>query len=181
RVEIYLVRNSTSGDNLIGNNWSYTAPLTKHYGEGFVYLGELRANATGYFEGEISAAGKGVDANSNVSAIAILNGNTSEFGPNSLVRKRLNLSAEIDVKGLNATLKVKAFEKVRNVKVYWIKPFGISVTSMSGDYDESGSFGNFYWWKFNRFDSSEEKFVYLNFTFLGSFSMGDMFNLGLDP
>ncbi|MDW8013859.1 MAG: right-handed parallel beta-helix repeat-containing protein, partial [Archaeoglobaceae archaeon] len=181
KVEIYLVRNSTSGDNLIGNNWTFNNLLDKHYGEGYIYLGEIYANSAGYFEGEIDVSGKGVDANSIISAIAILNGNTSEFGPNSLVRKRLNLSAEIDVKGLNATLKVKAFEKARNVKVYWIKPFGISVTSMSGDYDESGGVGNFYWWKFREIDTSETKSVYLNLTAIGSFSLSEAFNLGLDP
>ncbi|MEM4156197.1 MAG: right-handed parallel beta-helix repeat-containing protein, partial [Archaeoglobaceae archaeon] len=181
RVEIYLVRNSTAGDNLIGNNWTLNSPLQKHYGEGFVYLGELFANSNGNFSGELSVSGKGVNLGSIISAIALQNGNTSEFGPNALVKKRLNLSAEIILGGLNATIKVKAFEKARNVNVYWFKPNGIEIASMSGDYNANGSHGNYYWWKFNSISAGEEKFVYLNLTASGDFSLSESFNLGIDP
>ncbi|MEM4279295.1 MAG: right-handed parallel beta-helix repeat-containing protein [Archaeoglobaceae archaeon] len=181
RVEIYLVRNSTAGDNLIGNNWTLNSPLQKHYGEGFVYLGELFANSNGNFSGELSVSGKGVELNSLITAIATLNGNTSEFGPNYFLKKKLNLSAEITVKEMNATIKVKAFEKARNVNVYWFKPNGIEINSMSGDYSANGSFGNFYWWKFGSINVNEEKFVYLNLIGVGCFSLSDVLNIGIDP
>ncbi|MCS7130983.1 MAG: hypothetical protein NZ872_06145, partial [Archaeoglobaceae archaeon] len=82
---------------------------------------------------------------------------------------------------MNATIKVKAFEKVRNVKVYWQKPSGLEIASMSGGYNFNGSFGNFYWWRFNLINASEEKFIYFNLTPTGVFSMLDAFNIGLDP
>ncbi|MEM1958105.1 MAG: hypothetical protein QXX76_07575, partial [Archaeoglobaceae archaeon] len=181
RVEIYLVRNSTAGDNLIGNNWTLNDPLQKHYGEGFVYLGELIANSNGNFSGELSVSGKGVELNSLITAIATLNGNTSEFGPNYFLKKKLNLSAEITVKEMNATIKVKAFEKARNVNVYWFKPNGIEINSMSGDYSANGSYGNFYWWKFGSINANEEKFVYLNLIGVSCFSLSDVLNIGIDP
>ena len=178
-VEIYLVRNSTAGDNLLGNNWS-SAELPKHYGEGFVYLGTISADPSGNFSGSIDVGGKGVDWASQLTAIATLNGNTSEFGPNFSLKRKLNLSAEVEVESMNVSIKVKAFEKARNVKVYWQKPSGIEIASMSGDYNDTGNDGDFYWWKFNKIDAGEEKFVYLNLSGV-AFSLSEALNVGVDP
>lgn len=178
-VEIYLVRNSTSGDSLAGNNWSSSSQLDNHYGEGWIYLGTLYANESGYFNGSIGVAGKGVDNASLITAMTILNGNSSEFGPNARISKRLNISAEITLLGMNATIKLKAFEKARNVKVYWIKPEGLNV-AFSGDYDDCGSDGNFYWWKFGSMHKGEEKFVNLSLSGT-NFMLSDALNIAIDP
>jgi len=178
-VEVYLVRNSTDGDDLKGNNWS-SSELPRYYGEGWIYLGGLTANSSGYFSGSISVSGKGVDENSQITALTILNGNSSEFGPNARVSKKLNVSAEISLYGVNATIKVKAHEKARNLKVYWIKPEGISV-AFSGNYNSYGSDGVVFWWEFSSIEGGEERFVNLSFNPAGAFSLSEALRIGLDP
>jgi hypothetical protein len=178
-IEIYLVRNSTNGDCLIGNNWSNSSQLPRYYGEGWIYLGSLNANSSGYFSGYINVAGKGVDSGSIITAMTIFRGNSSEFGPNARISKKLNVSAEISLYGMNATIKVRAHENARNVTVYWIKPYGLSVT-FSGDYNSNGSSGSVYWWKFNSINKGEEKYV--NLSFSGTdFMVSESLNIGLDP
>lgn len=178
-VEFYLVRNSTGGDDLIGNNWTVSSILPKSYGEGWIYLGATQANGSGYFNETLNIAEKGVEQGSLISAITILNGNTSEFGSNSEVLKKLNVSADILLQGLNATIKVKAFEKAKDVKVYWIKPSGLDV-SYSGDYNFAGSQDGVYWWKFNQINAGEERFVHLNFSGT-NFMLIDALNIAIDP
>ncbi|MEG9195325.1 MAG: hypothetical protein V6S10_08430 [Candidatus Methanoglobus sp.] len=178
-VEVYLVRNSTDGDDLKGNNWS-SSELPRYYGEGWIYLGGLTANSSGYFSGSISVSGKGVDENSQITALTILNGNSSEFGPNARVSKKLNVSAEISLYGVNATIKVKAHEKARNLKVYWIKPEGISV-AFSGNYNSYGSDGVVFWWEFSSIEGGEERFVNLSFNPAGAFPLSEALRIGLDP
>jgi hypothetical protein len=178
-IEIYLVRNSTNGDSLIGNNWSNSLQLPRYYGEGWIYLGSLNADSSGYFSGYINVAGKGVDSGSIITAMTIFRGNSSEFGPNARISKKLNVSAEISLYGMNATIKVRAHENARDVTVYWIKPYGLSVT-FSGDYNSNGSSGSVYWWKFNSINRGEEKYV--NLSFSGTdFMVSESLNIGLDP
>jgi len=75
-VEIFLVKNSINGDNLVGNNYN-----GKNYGEGWIYLGSLIADSNGNFNGYIDVSGKGIDSQSLISATTTLNGKgTSEFG-----------------------------------------------------------------------------------------------------
>lgn len=75
-VEIFLVKNSINGDNLVGNNYN-----GKNYGEGWIYLGSLTADGNGNFNGYIDVSGKGIDSQSLISATTTLNGKgTSEFG-----------------------------------------------------------------------------------------------------
>ncbi len=47
----------------------------------------------------------------------IFKDNSSEFGPNARISKRLKVSAEISLYGMNATIKVRAHENARNVTV----------------------------------------------------------------
>lgn len=180
-VEIYLVRNSTKGDDLLGNNLSQGGQLPKSYGEGWIYLGRLLANANGYFSGSLDVSGKGVDPGSLITATATLNG-TSEFGPNAPVMRRRNLSASIRVDGMEATVSVTAHEfRHHNVIVYWVKPENMSVVSMSGDYNQWGTVGDVYWWRFNKIEAGETKHVYLTFSSSGEYRLLDALMLGLDP
>jgi len=105
-----LVRNSTNGNNFAGNNWSKSSQLAR-------YLGSLNANSGGYFSENINVAGKCVDSSSIIAAMIIFKDNSSEFGPNARISKRLKVSAEISLYGMNATIKVRAHENARNVTV----------------------------------------------------------------
>jgi hypothetical protein len=185
-VEIYLVKNSTSGDNLIGNDVSGTGTLKKIYGEGWIYLGSLNADSNGYFNGTINVSGKGVEINSYLSATTIFKGNTSEFGPNFKLfmhrnlRSLLNFSASGN--NLSITISVTAVDREQSgVCIYWMKPENTTVISQSGDFNTSGSSGNVYWWKFDSISAGETKYVYLNLSTSGSWSLSSVFNLGVDP
>ncbi|RSN75119.1 choice-of-anchor X domain-containing protein, partial [Candidatus Methanodesulfokora washburnensis] len=178
-IDIYLVRNSTKGDNLTGNNLSGGKTLPDNYGEGWIWLGRLVADGNGNFEGAVNAPQ--VDCNSLITATATLNG-TSEFGPDFHPVCRRNVSASIKIAGDSAILNVTAHElKQYNIIAYWVKPQNIDITSMSGDYDAYGSNGNVYWWKFNQIDAEKTKHVYLSLSFSGDYSLMNAFNVGVDP
>ncbi|MCS7102873.1 MAG: right-handed parallel beta-helix repeat-containing protein [Candidatus Korarchaeum sp.] len=180
-VEVYLVRNSTKGDNLIGNNLSLKGELPRSYGEGWTYLGRLIADSNGKFSGTLDVSDKGVDPNSLITGTSTLNG-TSEFGPNAPVNHERKLSASLRVDGMEAIINVTAHDHdQRNALVYWRKPGNIVVTSMGGDYDHWGTIGDVYWWGFNRIGAGETKRVLLTFSSSGEYSLLDAFMLGLDP
>jgi hypothetical protein len=178
-VDIYLVRNSTKGDNLTGNDLSLGGTLPDKYGEGWIWLGRLSAGSDGRFEGALAAPQ--VDCSSLITATATLNG-TSEFGPDFHVICRRNVSASIRVSGGSAVLNVTAHGlKQYNIIAYWIKPKNVDIASMSGDYDSYGSNGDVYWWSFDQIDAGETKHVYLTLSFSGDYNLIDAFNVGVDP
>ena len=178
-IDVYLVRNSTKGDDLIGNNLSGGGTLPDKYGEGWIWLGRLVADGESTFYGEITAPQ--VDCGSLITATATLNG-TSEFGPDVHVICRRNVSASIRIRGDSAILNVTAHgSKQYNVIAYWIKPQNIDIASMSGDYDSYGFTGTVYWWLFNQIDAGETKHVYMTLSFSGDYNLMDAFNVGVDP
>ena len=187
-VEVYLVKNSTGGDNLIGNNLSSNgSTLDKCYGEGWIYLGSLTADANGEFEGWINVAGKGVEWSALITATATLNGiGTSEFGPNYLLIKRINVSTSITIfwqnDHYNATIAVTAFNKTQyGVMVYWLKPENFTINSMSGDYNYTNNSGNIYYWRFDVIKAGETKYVYLNLSASNEYSLSEAYVIGVDP
>ncbi len=178
-IDVYLVRNSTKGDDLMGNNLSGGGTLPDKYGEGWIWLGRLVADGDSTFYGEINAPQ--VDCGSLITATATLNG-TSEFGPNARVICRRNVSASIRILGDSAILNVTAHgSKQYNVIAYWIKPQNIDIASMSGDYDSHGFTGTVYWWLFNQIDAGETKHVYMTLSLSGDYNLMDAFNVGVDP
>ena len=184
-VDIYLVKNSTGGDNLVGNNvFSNGSILSKHYGEGWIYLGSLTAT-NGKFNGTIDVTGKGVEYYVLITATSTLNGNTSEFGPNYLLIKRIDVLAGITAYQLNddlsVTISVKAYRDMYNVRVYWIKPENFTVLSISGDYDSNGTYNNVYWWNFSELREGDLKQIRMNITIDGDARISDVYSIGVDP
>jgi parallel beta-helix repeat protein len=157
-VEIFLVKNSISGDNLIGNNISSDGTtLDDTYGEGWIYLGSLIADSNGFFNGTLNVSGKGLDEEVLLTATATINGyGTSEFGRNYLlIKKFFNITGAIAMLPNGYNITIKSYNKTYNVYVYWYKPDDIGVINISGDYDENGTYNNTYWFKFNTIDANE--------------------------
>ncbi len=75
-VEVFLVTNGLAGDDLRGNDHA-----GKTYGEGWIYLGSLEADANGEFAGTLSPAGLPMGPTLLLSGTTTLAGaGTSEFG-----------------------------------------------------------------------------------------------------
>ncbi|WP_457550689.1 right-handed parallel beta-helix repeat-containing protein, partial [Archaeoglobus sp.] len=185
-VDIYLVKNSTGGDNLIGNNVSSNGSLNDSYGEGWMYLGRLMANSSGDFEGWINVEGKGIENYALITSTATLNGiGTSEFGPDYLIVKKVNVTVGITAfwqnDHLNVTITVKPYRDLRNINVYWIKPENVTVINVSGDYDANVTLGNYYSWEFYSLSAGEIKRIYINATISGEVSLVNVYNIGVDP
>ena len=159
-VEIYLVKNSTDGDDLIGNNVSSDGlVLNDSYGEGWIYLGSLIANNSGYFRGYIYIANKGVTDNAIITATATINGlGTSEFGKN-YVLKRFNITATITMMLDGYNISVVSFTDMDDVYVYWYKPDNIEVINISGDFSIYNKTNNLYWFKFDTIKANETKHI----------------------
>ncbi len=182
-IEIFLVKNSTSGDNLSGNNHSGNTPLASYYGEGWLYLGRLTAGAEGRFNGSLSVAGRGVEELGYITATASLAGyGTSEFGRDyRLNLYPRNVSASIALSGTSAVINVTARELQHGVYVYWPEPVNISIASMGGDYDSYASSGAVHRWGFDVLRAGETKQVLLNLSYAGDFSLRKALVVGVDP
>ena len=178
-VEIYLVKNSTGGDNLIGNNISSDGSiLSNHYGEGWAYLGAITADGNGNFNGVLNVSGKGVEDGSLITATATIDGiGTSEFGRNYLISRYYNLLASVWITSQGYNISVKSYNNTQNVYVYWYKPDGVGVINTSGDYNENGTNGNTYRFKFNTINTNETK----NITIETNISTMDGLIIGIDP
>jgi hypothetical protein len=187
RVEIYMVKNLTDGDDLWGNNISSTGQiLDKNYGEGWIYLGYLIADSNGNFAGSIDVSGKNVDSTSYITGTAILNGDTSEFGPDHLLFTHRNVGAALELRSegstFNVTIGVTAFNQTQdNVRVYWIKPQNLTIDSMSGDYYKNGSVNGVYWWEFSKIDGGETLYVNITLSGDGDYRIIRAMNIGVDP
>ena len=182
-IEVFLVRNSTSGDDLKGNNFSANGLLPNYYGEGWLYLGRLTAGADGRFNDSIAIAGKGVEELSYITATASLPGyGTSEFGRDyRLGLYPRNVSASISITGNKALINVTAFSLQHGVYVYWLAPANISIAGMSGDYDSYASLGELHRWGFDVLRAGETRQVRLNLSYAGSFSTTRALMVGVDP
>lgn len=185
-VEVYLVKNSSGGDDLAGNNLSMSAILDKHYGEGWVYLGTLQADGNGNFEGWLNIAGKGVENYALISATATISGyGTSEFGPDYLLVKKYGVQAGIKAEweggSLNVTVKVHSFENTTDVRVCWFKPSGLSVSEIDGDFDSQFEDGNFICWIYGFMGSGEKREINIKLTPQNEFSISEIYWIGVDP
>ena len=182
-IEVFLVRNSTAGDDLQGNNYSASGTLSSYYGEGWLYLGTLSANAQGRFNGSIAVAGKGVEELSYIAATATLAGyGTSEFGRSyRLGLYPREVSASITVSGASAVINVTAPTTQYGVYVYWLAPENISIASMAGDYDSYAASGAVHRWGFDIVRAGETKQVRLNLSFAGDLSLSRAQMVGVDP
>ncbi len=179
-VEIYLVKNLTSGDNLVGNNISSSGDaLNNSYGEGWIYLGSLMAGENGFFSGTLNVSGKGVGNDVLLTATATISGKgTSEFGRNYLlIKKFFNITGTITMFPNGYNITVKSYNTTKDVYVYWYKPDNIEVINISGDYDENGTNGNTYWFKFN----SIEKDMVKHITIKTNITIVDGLVIGIDP
>jgi hypothetical protein len=183
-VEVYLVRNSTSGDDLQGNNYSAFGALPDQYGEGWLYLGSLTSDAMGRFNGSLSVAGRGVEELSYITATSTLPSyGTSEFGRNYRIGLyHRNVSAFITLNGTTARINVTALGKTQHgVYVYWLVPANITIAGMSGDYDSYAVNGDVRRWGFDIIRAGETKQVLLNLSTSGSFTLSRAQIIGVDP
>jgi len=199
-VEVYLVNNSSDGDDLLGNNYSGDTPLSQYYGEGWVYLGRLTADANGEFEGWIDVsslpASLRPERDSLVTATSWLSGNgTSEFGPDVRVRTSLlNVQVRKSVTPAASACYYEVRLNVTNnspspapgVRVYDVVPDGMVLESAVPPY--SGSSGNVYWWvvdlgPFGTPDASREIVYTLRSAACGisDYRLSDAFIVGIDP
>jgi len=179
-VEIYLVRNSSGGDNLVGNNISSNGVvLNNSYGEGWIYLGSLIANANGFFSGTINVSGKGVGNNCLLTATATMPGiGTSEFGRDYLlIRTFYNITATTSMLSDKYVITVHSQNTTKDVYVYWIKPNDVGILNISGDFDENGSNGNTYWFKFNTLYPNDTKVIIID----TNITTIEGLNVGVDP
>lgn len=179
-VEIYLVKNLSGGDNLIGNNISSDGTvLNDTYGESWIYLGSLIADSNGFFSGTINVSGKGVGDESLLTATATIKGiGTSEFGRNYLlIKKFFNITGTIVMLPNGYNITIKSYNTTRDVYVYWYKPDNIEVINISGDYDENGTYGNTYWFKFNVINANET----MNISITTNITTVEGLIIGIDP
>lgn len=186
QVEIYLVSYSGSGDNLLGNNISQDGSvLEDYYGEGWIYLGTLNAQADGTFSGTLDVSGINIGNGALITAMTILNGNSSEFGPDYKLFKFISVSAGIVVfregNNFNATISIHAFENATSLRVYWTLPDNFTLESSSGNFDSYGNTSNIYWWEFNSIDAGETRKIYLTLSTTGDYSLLEAYNIGVDP
>jgi len=133
--------------------------LNDSYGEGWIYLGSLIANNSGYFRGYIYIANKGVTDNAIITATATINGfGTSEFGKN-YVLKRFNITATIIMMPEGYSISVVSLTDMDDVYVYWYKPDNIEVINISGDFSIYNKTNNLYWFKFDTIKANETKHI----------------------
>ncbi|UXM84644.1 right-handed parallel beta-helix repeat-containing protein [Methanococcus aeolicus] len=186
-IEIYLVKNSSGGDNLIGNNISSNGSvLDNHYGEGWIYQGSLTADNNGNFNGTINISGRGVEKGCLITATTTLKGKgTSEFGPDYLLIKRINISAGLSAiledNHINISITVKSYNDVSNVYVYWVKPNNSNVTNVSGYFNKFNNTNNVYRFKFNDISGGEIKKINIILNISENCRVSDAYNLGIDP
>ncbi len=178
-VEIYLVKTSTEGDNLIGNNISSSGEILPHYyGEGWEYLGTIKADKNGNFNGIINVSGKNVENGSLITATTTIYGlGTSEFGRDCLVTGSYDLAASIWLTPQGYNISVRAYSNVSNVYVYWYKPDNVSVLNITGDYSDNGTNGNTYWFEFDTINANDVK----NITITTNTSSSEGLIIGIDP
>ncbi|WP_290623981.1 MULTISPECIES: hypothetical protein [unclassified Archaeoglobus] len=92
-----------------------------------------------------------------------------------------NVTATLSMNSSMIKLDIYAAEDVSGIRVYWIKPGNLSITSMTGDFDVNGTSGSVYWWEFNNIAAGTTKHVYITVSGTGDFSMLQAFNIGVDP
>ncbi len=88
-----------------------------------------------------------------------------------------NLRASIGITPQGYNISVESYNDTQNVYVYWYKPDNIGVINISGDYDENGTNGNTYWFKFNTINTNETK----NIAIETNISTMDGLIIGIDP
>jgi len=184
-VDIYLVKNTTGGDNLVGNNVSSSGFTNKYYGEGWIYLGSLTADSNGNFSGSIDVGRKVKIFESLITATATLKGKgTSEFGPDYQLVKFVNLQAGITTfwRGnyLNLIINVRAYRNMNNISVYWIKPENLAINNMTGNYNENRTFNNVYLWRFGNLRTGSAGYIRINASTTNA-SVLRIYNIGVDP
>jgi len=157
----------------VGNNISANGNLDRYYGEGWIYLGSLRSNSSGYFNGTINVSNKGVDWYCYLTATATKNG-TSEFGRDYQLFKPYDVNAIATLHGSNLTIEVKAYRDMRDVTVYWIKPKNVEIKSVNIPYNSEG---DYYWWTFDSLSRGEVKTINLSL----NRSTIDCTVVGVDP
>ena len=76
-----------------------------------------------------------------------------------LIKKFFNIAGTITMIPNGYNITIKSYNTTKDVYVYWYKPDNIEVINISGDYDENGTNGNTYWFKFNVVNPNEIKSI----------------------
>jgi len=65
-----------------------------------------------------------------------------------LVRYYHNISTSISMTSEGYNISFTPYRPLKDVYIYWYKPEDIEILSISGDFNESGSSGNLYWFRY---------------------------------
>ncbi|MBW9222382.1 hypothetical protein KKP97_04960 [Methanothermococcus sp. SCGC AD-155-C09] len=76
-----------------------------------------------------------------------------------LVRYYHNVSIYLRMTPNNYGIYVTPYRPSNNLYVYWHKPNNIEVLNISGDFNESGTYGNTYWFKYYEIDPYITKYI----------------------
>ena len=186
---IHTIEVFKADDDGNNNGLEYIGGPSVPHGEGRWFIGDCTTNSDGTFSCAIPVpSAVSLNVGDNITATATdSNNNTSEFGANARVKYFLaNVKASINITPVgdhyNATISVTSYTiNPLGVKVYWVKPENITIVSMSGDYDSSGSSGIVYLWTFDEIDAGETMHVCLILSAFGDFSLSEAFVVGVDP
>jgi len=189
-VEVFLVHNETAGDNLIGNNWEKNKEMDTYYGEGWMYLGTTTADDDGNFSAALDVAGISPGTDFLLTGTATLyDGCTSEFGEvyyynGGVPEDRRVVTASITLSGTTVLMNITShYGTIPLASLYWLKPDGMTIDAMSGDYFLNESTGNEFTWYFNNLEEGVPQTVMMNFGLgpLDTWRISDLYNLGVDP
>ncbi|MBT8508912.1 hypothetical protein AZH53_10900 [Methanomicrobiaceae archaeon CYW5] len=189
RVEVFLVRNDTAGDNLIGNNWDKKNEIDAYYGEGWMYLGMTEADTEGNFSAVLDVYGITPGTDLILAGTATLyDGCTSEFGEvyyyGGTPENFRAVTATITLSGTTVLMNITSESgTIPQASLYWLKPEGMTIDAMAGDYFLNESAGNEFTWYFTNLMEGVPQTVELQFSLgpLDSWRIGDLYNLGVDP
>ena len=188
-IEIFLVRSDTAGDNLVGNNWEKKKELDTYYGEGWMYLGTIdTADGDGNFSATLDVSGITPGTDLLLTGTATLYGCTSEFGEVHYYGGGMD-----DFRIVTGTITLNETSVIMNItsqsgtiaqaSLYWLKPDGMIIVTMSGDDFHNASAGNEYIWHFSGLEEGVPQTVIMTFDprNLALWRVADLYNLGVDP
>lgn len=189
-IEIFLVRNDTAGDNLVGNNWEKKKELDTYYGEGWMYLDTIDppADGDGNFSGTLDVSGITPGTDIVLAGTATLFGCTSEFGELHYYGGGTDdfrvVTGSITLNGTSVIMNITSQSgTIPQASLYWLKPEGMTIEAMSGDDFLNTSAGNEYIWYFSDLEEGVPQTVIMTFDpqNLALWRVADLYNLGVDP
>ena len=76
-----------------------------------------------------------------------------------LVRYYHNISTSISMTSRGYNISFIPYRPLKDVYIYWYKPENVGVLNISGDFDESGSSGNLYWFRYYQVEPYSKRYI----------------------